>query len=79
MDKSIYATSVVGKYLETAAIKETSNFHQTKLPHDIIFIKEYASTNDEKVQVFYREYIIHYIDSVGFFLPFFNRVDCCAG
>ena len=37
LDKSIYATSVVSKYLYTSTIKENSNFLKTNLPHDMIF------------------------------------------
>ena len=34
-----YATFIVTKYLDTATIKENSNFHKTALPHDMIFAK----------------------------------------
>ena len=51
MDQSSYYTSDVAKYLETATIKENSKFHKIILPHDIIFTKEYAYTNDEQVEV----------------------------
>ena len=41
-----YATSIVTKYLDTATIKENSNFHKTTFPHDMIFSKEDAYTSD---------------------------------
>ena len=40
MDQARYATSVVGNYLCTVTIKENSKFHNTTLPHDMIFTKE---------------------------------------
>ena len=44
--QSRYATSGVTKYLDTATIKENSNFHKTTLTHDMISTKQYASTSD---------------------------------
>ena len=49
MGKTIYATAVVSKYLDTATIKENSKFHQTTLPHDMVFAKEDSSTSYEQV------------------------------
>ena len=46
LDQSIYYTSIVAKYLDTATKKENLNCHKTTLPHDLIFTKEYASTID---------------------------------
>ena len=68
LDQDGYDTSVAAKYLETATIKDNSKFHKTNLPHDIIFIKEYASIGDEKVEVLYIEYNIHYQACVGSFI-----------
>ena len=51
MDQARYATSVVEKYLDTDTIKWNSKFHNTTLPHDIIFSKEHASVSDVQVQV----------------------------
>ena len=39
VDTDSYDTSAVAKYLDTAAIKENSNFHKTNLPHDMILTK----------------------------------------
>ena len=55
MDQDRYATPVFTKYLDTATIKENPKFHNTNLPHAMIFAKEYASTSDEKVEVLSRE------------------------
>ena len=46
---------IVENYLDTATIKENPKFHKITLPHDIIFTKEDASTNDEHVEVLSRE------------------------
>ena len=46
LDQASYATSVVEKYLDTAKIKENSNFCKTTLPHDIIFTQGDSYTND---------------------------------
>ena len=54
-----YATYVVKTYLDASTIKEISNIHNTILYNDIIFIKEDASTGDEQVKEFSREYNIH--------------------
>ena len=37
VDQAIRATAVVAKYLDTATIDENSKFHNTTLPHAIIF------------------------------------------
>ena len=55
LDQAIYATYVVENYLDTATIKENRKFHKITLPHDIVFTKEDASTNDEQVKVLSRE------------------------
>ena len=60
VDQAGYATYVVVKYINTVIIKENSKFHETTLPHYMIFTKEDASTSDEQVGVLFREYNIHY-------------------
>ena len=40
VDQSIYATSIVAKYLDTATVKVSTKFYKTKLPADMIFTKE---------------------------------------
>ena len=49
MDQARCDTSVVAKYIYTDTIQEHSKFHETTLPHDMIFNKEYASTSDLKM------------------------------
>ena len=49
VDQDMYATYVVEEYLETATIKENSEFHNTTLRHEIIFTKEYDYTSDKQV------------------------------
>ena len=49
VDKAIYATSVVVKYLYTATVKASTKFYKTTLPSDIIFTKADASPSDEQV------------------------------
>ena len=38
-DEDRSATSVVRKYLDSITIKENPKFHNTTLPHDMIFTK----------------------------------------
>ena len=45
-----YATSIVEKYLDTAIVKVRKTFYKTIFPADMIFTKEYVSTNDEQVE-----------------------------
>ena len=59
VDQSIYSRYVVAKYLNTATINEKPKFHNTTLPHDMIFTTEDNSTSDEQVKVLSREYNIH--------------------
>ena len=59
-----YSTSVVAKYLETVTIKKFK-FPKTALSHDMIFNKEYDYTSDEKVEMLFIEYNIHYRDFFG--------------
>ena len=76
VDQAIYATSFVKKYLENDTIKEVSKFHNTTLPHDMIFTKECASTSYDQVKVLYREYNIQYIYCVEYLIYLLStRVD----
>ena len=50
VDQSIYATSIVAKYLDTATVKVSKRFYKTTFPADMIFTKEDASTSDEQVE-----------------------------
>ena len=48
VDPARYATSVVTKYLGTAAFKTSTKFYKTTFPSVVIFTKDDASTSDEK-------------------------------
>ena len=48
--QSIYATSVVAKYLDTAIFKAGTKFYKTTFTSDMIFTKSYAYTSDEQVE-----------------------------
>ena len=50
VDRAIYATSIVAKYLETATVKVSTKFYKTTFPADMIFTKEDVSTSDEQVE-----------------------------
>ena len=39
VDNAIYYTSAVTKYPDTVTMKKKSKFHNTTLPHDMIFTK----------------------------------------
>ena len=60
VEQDRYASSIVTKYLDTAAVKVSTKFYKTTLPADIIFTKEDVSTSDEQVEKLNREYNIHY-------------------
>ena len=78
VDQDIYATYVFEKYLDTAKIKENSNLHKPTLLHDMIFIKEYASTSDEHSKVWNREYKNYYRACVGSLIyRLSTRVNLC--
>ena len=49
MDKARYATSIVSKYLDTVTVKASTKFYKTTFPSDMIFTKDDASTNDDKI------------------------------
>ena len=65
MDQARYDTSIVAKYLDTATVKESTKFYNTKLPSDMILTKDDTSTSDEKVENLTREFHIHYRDCIG--------------
>ena len=76
MDQARYATSIVEKYLDTATVKESTNFYKTNLPSDIILTKADASTSDEQFDKFTREFNIHYRACIGSFIYLLStRVD----
>ena len=47
VDKSMYTTSIVEKYLDTSTVNTSTNFYKTNFPYDMIFTKYYVSTSDE--------------------------------
>ena len=65
MDQARYATSIIAKYLDTAAVKVSNKFYKKTLPADMIFTKEDVSTSDEQVETLTREYNIHYRACIG--------------
>ena len=65
VDQEMYATYVLENYLETDTIKENSKFHRNTVPHNMIFIKKYDSTRNEKAEILYRAYNIQYINVLG--------------
>ena len=50
VDRAIYATSIVAKYLDTATDKTSTKFYKTTFPSDMIFTKDDVSTSDEQVE-----------------------------
>ena len=65
VDQARYATSIVGKYLDTATVKVSKKFYKTTLQDDMIFTKKDVSTSDEQVEKLTREYNIHYRACIG--------------
>ena len=55
LDKAIYATSVVAKYIDTATVKKSTNFYMTTFPFDMIFNNNDVSTSDYEVEIFSME------------------------
>ena len=71
VDQSIYATSIVVKYLYTAKVKTSTKFHNITLTSDMILTKAVTSTK------FNKEFNIHYIACIGSFIYLLSRrVDC---
>ena len=49
VDHDIYATSIVSKYLDTAAVEASTKLYETNFQSYMILTKGDASTSDEKV------------------------------
>ena len=45
-----YATSIVAKYLDTAAVNTSTKFYYINLPYDMIFNRADATTSDGEVE-----------------------------
>ena len=60
-----YATSIVDKYMDTAAVKTSKRFYKTTVPSDMIFTKDNVSTSDEQVEKLTREFNIHHRTCIG--------------
>ena len=65
VDQARYATSIVTKYLDTATVKVSTKFYNTKFPADMISTKEDVSASDEQVEKLTRELNIHYRACIG--------------
>ena len=70
VDQARYATSIVEKYLDTATVKASTNFHKTTFPSDMIFTKADKSTSDKQVDKLNMEFNIHYRACIGSFILF---------
>ena len=60
VDQARYATSIVDKYLDTATFKTNKKLYKVTFPYYMIFTKYYASTSDEQMENFTREFNINY-------------------
>ena len=60
-----YATSLVSKYLYTAAVKTSTKFYKTSFLSNTIFTKDDASTSYEQFEKSNREFNTHYRASIG--------------
>ena len=67
LDQVRYASSIVAKYLDTAAIKASTKFYKTTVPYDMIFTKSDTSTRDEQVDKLTREFNMHNRACIGSF------------
>ena len=65
IDQSIYATSIVTKYLDTDTVKTSKKFYKTNFSSDMIFTKANASSSDDKVEKLTKEFNIHYRACIG--------------
>ena len=52
-------------YFDTAIVKTSKKFYKTNFPSDTIFTKADASTSDEKVEKFTRDFNIHHRAFIG--------------
>ena len=64
-DKARYDTYIVANYLDTDAVKTSTNFYKTTFPSDTIFAKSDASTSDEQVEKLTREFNICFRACIG--------------
>ena len=65
VDKAIYATSIVDKYLDNATVNTSKKFYNTTLASDTIFTRADSSTSDEYIDNLTREFNIHYRACIG--------------
>ena len=76
VDQSIYATSIVEKYLNTTTVKSSKRFYNTTLTSDMIFTKSDTSSSDDQVEKLTREFNIHNRECCGSFIYLLStRVD----
>ena len=57
--------------MDTATVKESTEFYKNTLPSDMIFTKEDASTSDEQVDKLTKEFSIHHRSFIGPFIYLF--------
>ena len=74
VDQSIYATSIVAKYLDTDTDMTCTKFYNTTLTSDTIFTKAGASTIDEKIEKLPREFNIRHRACIGSLLYFLSKI-----
>ena len=48
MDRGLYATSIVEKYLDTATVNASKNIYKTTFSSDMIFATDDIYTSDEQ-------------------------------
>ena len=72
VDRSIYATYIVEKYLDSDTLKASTKFYNTILPSDMIFTKYYTYTSYEQVEKLTRELNIHYRSCIGLLIYLFS-------
>ena len=65
LDKAIYATSIVAKYLDNATIKTSTKFYKTNFPSDMILTKADESTSAKQIDKLTREFNIQYRACIG--------------
>ena len=65
VDKDIYSTSVVAKYLDTTTFKTSTKFYKTTLPYNMIFTKADSYTSNDKFENLTREFNIQYRACIG--------------
>ena len=76
VDRSLYATSSVAKYLDTDTVKASTKFYNTTLLSDIIATKSDTSTSDEQVDKLTRGFNIRYRAYIGSLIYLlYTRVD----